>query len=547
MSVGAPGEPAGGWGPRGIVALTVILATCSVAIMTARLIRTQGTVHGEPVPYLSANDRSRWVAIRALGDHDTHAIDVVLNSESGRYWDTIDKVMHDGRDGQPHFYSSKPPLMTTVVAYVYIALKWLSGRGLEDDPFFVVRSTLVIWQILPLAVLFAAVASVVGQTARTAWSQTFVVAAATFGTFLTTFAVTLNNHVPAAIATSIFLWAMVRIWRDPQPAWPWFALAGLSAAWAAACDLPAVSLVALGLFLGSLRSPLKTLVAMAPCAAAIGAAALGTNWIAHHDWRPPYAHRGDGSVIATVEGSLDDVLNSGRLPAELDEALVGAPNRPSLDGFDQMRVVPGQWPLPRDVERRWKLIDPQGVGQLAIVKLRGTETYELRDWANWYEYPGSYWATDNPRRSSVDRGEPDAARYAVHFLVGHHGVFSLTPIWLLSILGLVIMAVSRRYAMRSIALGILVVSVVVIVFYLTRGVENRNYGGLTSGPRWAFWLVPLWLFGMVPALDVLARSRSWQLVAIVLLAISVFSAFYAWDNPWTAPWPYEWFGSPSGS
>ncbi len=56
-------------------------------------------------PFFSANDRSRWLMISALVDEGTYAIDGVLQRPG---WKTIDMVRHAGRDGQLHYYSSKP-------------------------------------------------------------------------------------------------------------------------------------------------------------------------------------------------------------------------------------------------------------------------------------------------------------------------------------------------------------------------------------------------------------------------------------------------------
>ena len=39
-------------------------------------------------------------------------------------------------------------------------------------------------------------------------------------------------------------------------------------------------------------------------------------------------------------------------------------------------------------------------------------------------------------RSPIDQGEPSRALYAFHVLIGHHGILSLTPVWLLSAVGL---------------------------------------------------------------------------------------------------------------
>ena len=39
-----------------------------------------------------------------------------------------------------------------------------------------------------------------------------------------------------------------------------------------------------------------------------------------------------------------------------------------------------------------------------------------------------------------------------------------------------------------------------LTFYLSRPMIDRNYGGVSCGFRWMFWLTPLWLLALVPAL-----------------------------------------------
>lgn len=160
----------------------------------------------------------------------------------------------------------------------------------------------------------------------------------------------------------------------------------------------------------------------------------------------------------------------------------------------------------------------------------------VREWTNWYEYNDSYWLPD--RKRGVDLGEPSPWVYAIHTTVGHHGVVSLTPIWSMSIIGLVYGVTSRR-DWRGILILIAVVSLACFVFYLSREQLDRNYGGVTNGLRWTFWLIPLFLVSMAPAADLAARSRSARFLAIALLAMSVFSAAYKPLNPWNHPWIYD--------
>jgi hypothetical protein len=157
---------------------------------------------------------------------------------------------------------------------------------------------------------------------------------------------------------------------------------------------------------------------------------------------------------------------------------------------------------------------------------------------NWYDYTytrggqarESYWR--NP--AGLDRGEPSAARYALHVTIGHHGIFSLTPIWILSFAGVVLLARDQRW--RGLAAFIALLSLVCLAFYLSRPEIDRNYGGMTSGFRWMFWLAPLWLVALVPAADWLGRRRVGRFAALVLLAVSVMAASYPTWNPWTQPW-----------
>jgi hypothetical protein len=69
-----------------------------------------------------------------------------------------------------------------------------------------------------------------------------------------------------------------------------------------------------------------------------------------------------------------------------------------------------------------------------------------------------------------------------------------------------------------------------------RPLDDRNYGGMTSGFRWVFWFAPLWLVAMLPAADAMAPRSSLRLLACGLLCLSVLSVNYPTWNPWVQPW-----------
>ncbi|MGD9721374.1 MAG: hypothetical protein AB7O59_09205 [Pirellulales bacterium] len=402
-------------------------------------------------PFLSANDRSRWATVRALVEQGTYEIDDVV---AERGWDTIDMVQHAGRDGEPHLYSSKPPLLATLMAGPYWVIYRTTGASLGNYPYEVGRAMILLCNLAPMVLYFCVLAGLAERLGTTDWGRIYMMAAATLGTFLTTFVVAINNHTPAAVCVALVLYALVRIWYDGERRLRYFALAGFFAAFAVACELPALSLVALVGAALLLKAPRETLVAYVPAALVVAVAAVATNYIAHDSLRPPYMHR-----------SATD---------------------PTDNWYDYSYVRDGK----------------------------------VRD---------SYWRSP----VGVDRGEPCLGKYALHATIGHHGVFSLTPVWLLSVWGVVLLA---RRGMPALAAMIATLSLVCLTFYIFRPELDRNYGGMTSGFRWMFWFAPLWLVALLPAADRLADSKWGRGLALVLLALSVMSASYPTWNPWTHPW-----------
>lgn len=497
---------------RGIYALLVALSVGAMlgrvlAINSVDLVKLEERLNEERAkkdqpklqlqrPFLSGNDRSRWLTMRALVERGTYAIDAYVTDPVGNPgWDTIDMVMHKDSQGRAHTYSSKPPLLATLDAGIYWLINKSTGATLGTNPYEIGRFMIVLVNIVPLVVYFFVLANLLERYGRTDWGRIFVLAAAAFGTYLTTFAVAINNHLPGAVCAVITLDAFCRIWYDGDRSWKTFAVAGFFGAFTVSCELPALALLALVAAALLWKMPRQTLTVFVPAAVVVVVPYLLTNWLAHGSLTPAYAHRPSNPTAQPT--------------------VAGAP-------------AVARTPLPDDYTDTLTLDSGQ------VIEMRGNES-------NWYDY--EYTRTDGKKTTSywlspkgVDAGEPSVSTYAFHLLIGHHGIFSLTPIWLLAIPGVVWLGGNKDYRLRDVAVMIGLLTVVVITFYVLRPARDRNYGGTCSAFRWVFWLAPLWLFAMLPTADKLSASRWGRLLGCILLAASVLSATYPIWNPWTHPW-----------
>jgi hypothetical protein len=445
-------------------------------------------------PFLSANDRSRWITVRALVEPEMrvpgapYAIDKVIDNDPGNPnlvnghlkmrpgWDTIDMVLRKVPVAgalEGHYYSSKPPLLATLMAAEYWVIYNVTHKSLGTHPYEIGRFMLITINGACLLLFFIFTARLVERLGTSDWGRIFVMAGCVFCTFLTTFAVTITNHLPAAACAAVLLDALVRIWFDGDRRTWTFIVAGFFSAMLAANEVPAGLLSALATLVVLCVAPKKTLIAYVPPAVLVTAAFFGTNWIAVHDLKPAQVHRGDS-------------------------------------GSD-----------------------------------------------NWYNYSGSYWNA----KQGIDVGENSPAVYALHVLVGHHGVFSLTPIWLLFLFGTGIWIVRGRsplplgegqrvsaeqestsVRLRLFALLGLFVTLIGLGFYIVGHGVDRNYGGNASAFRWAFWMAPIWLVLMLPAADLMARHRWSRGLALVLLSLSAVACFYPTWNPWSPSWIMNFMG-----
>jgi hypothetical protein len=456
-----------------------------------------------PMPTFSSNDRSRWATIRALVDEGTFVIgrrdktrvlpsavsllaasdplqgatlafvgnQVRISGDSGIIfddgWQSVDKILNPTTY---EYYSTKPPLLSVLVAGLYWLVKTLLGWTLSTDPFAVVRTILILVNLVPFIIYLALLARLIDRFAATDWGRCFVFTAACFATLMTPFLITLNNHTVATCSVVFALYPVVDILAPPwvrtsppsEPSFMSFAMSGLFASFAVCNELPALAFLAALSGLLLFQRPRQTLLFFLPAAVIPIAALLATNYVAMGEINPTYSK-------------------------------FGGP---------------------------------------------------------WYEYEGSHWQKPPPGqvKHGIDWAGMHESRsaYAFHVLLGHHGLFSLSPIWLLAVAGMIWALFRARptpgpatkapASWIALALMTLVLTLVVVGFYL---VQSDNYGGNTTGLRWLMWLSPLWLLTMLPIADMVGRRRVGRWVAYTLLAWSVFSVSYPAWNPWRQPWLYN--------
>ncbi len=515
-----------------------LIIIVAAVVQLSRILQVQSST-GE-VPFFSANDRSRWCTIAALAVSGSYEIDDLIEIRDPdtrrRTWYTIDLVRHRGADGKQHFYSSKPPLLPTLYTGVYLAIRAVTGQTLMGNPFFVAKVMLVIVNLIPLVAWWWLTVRWLERERLSAWGLCIATIFIAWGTYLSTFVTTLNNHLPAALAVGVSIWCIDRIVIQNDQRWRWFVLCGLATSFGGANELPALSWIAAAGGILLLIDARRTLLGYLPALLPVALAFFVANYAAHGQWIPAYAHRGVGEKLFDFTAPRDIPID--QLSVELVAEQLRAHD---IQCSSNATIAPARrsgvyeyWDA--DNELRIAL---QHIASDSQTTKANNQVIGVYQWGDWYDYPGSYWTSD--RKQGVDKGEPDRLVYCFHSLIGHHGIFSLTPFWFVTLWGCVVVWRERlswlvwRDPRLLIVAAIVATSVVAIGFYLARPLEDRNYGGVASGFRWSFWLTPLWIFVAINGLRTINSVWARRLVEVALL-VSIYSASYAWNNPWVSPW-----------
>lgn len=452
------------------------------------------TSRPRPMPTFSSNDRSRWATVRALVDDGTFVVGTrdpkiyvitgvtqVLQTDvwnalpqvavglSARIssskgicfedgWQTVDLVLHPN---DLQFYSTKPPLLSFLVAGEYWVIKKLTGWNLRDNPFGVVRLVLFTINTLPFLLYLYLIWKLICSFTTSELAQIFVFTVASLGTIVLPFLNTLNNHSMAVFSVLFAVYCLVRIMEREKAEelghWGgglWFMAMGLCSGFAVVNELPALAFLGLACAILLFQFPRQTFVFFIPMALIPIAGLLWVNYLALGQFRPAYSEF--GGPWYTYEGS-------------------------------HWRVFPGM----------------------------------VRRGIDWAGYNGEGKLT-----------------YGFHLLFGHHGFFSLTPVFLLSAIAFVVVPFKKNtpQVLKLIVILSAILGVIVIGFYLFK---SDNYGGFTVGPRWLMWLVPLFLISMTPVVENWLKSPFLMICLMVLLVFTVMAANYPGWSAWRHPWIYE--------
>jgi hypothetical protein len=254
----------------------------------------------EPTPTFGSNDRSRWATIRALVENGTYVVgkrkgpDLQVQDDTGIIFEkdflSVDKVMNPATG---EFYSSKPPLMPTVLAGEYWLIQTVFGWTITADRWLVIPFMLLTVNAIPFAVYLWLVGKLIEHHGTTDFGKLFTFACACFGSFLVTFSPTLNNHSPATACALFAIYPLLR----PRPAGTaetpadLFA-AGFFAGLTATLDLPAACFT-VGLCLPVfLARPMSAVKFMLPGLAIPVVAFFACNYAALGRFTPAYSEFG---------------------------------------------------------------------------------------------------------------------------------------------------------------------------------------------------------------------------------------------------------------
>lgn len=234
-----------------------LIAMVTLVLLAFTFTRTRNTT----------NTRSRIITVERLVERGTMAH--VAPGDTTPFELSIDAAMVDGK-----LYSSKPPNYPYVMAGQAWLMRQLTGLSFYPHRKDYIRMLTIVNQVLPYTVLLILLLLFTRFYTTDRFTLFFILLMASVGSLVYGYAVTINNHTPAAIGffTAFFLaWLIL---QQGRTAWWYYALFGLVASYSASIDLPGGAIAAV-LWLLLLRHSWRGaivagLVALIPIATTLG-------------------------------------------------------------------------------------------------------------------------------------------------------------------------------------------------------------------------------------------------------------------------------------
>ncbi len=207
---------------RGVVAM---VALAGLLLVLATFWRVRNTT----------NTRSRIITVERLVEKGTWAH--VAPGDTTPFELSIDAVMVGDR-----MYSSKPPLYPLLMAAEGIVFKAVTGHTFYAHLKDYIRLFTLLNQVFPFLLMLWILLTVVRYYTDKEWTLYMMTLLMTLSSLVYGYAVTINNHTPAAIALVLAAWMVwVSVWQGSKGA-GWMLVAGLLAGWSVAIDLPGIAI-----------------------------------------------------------------------------------------------------------------------------------------------------------------------------------------------------------------------------------------------------------------------------------------------------------------
>lgn len=152
-----------------------------------------------------------------------------------------------------------------------------------------------------------------------------------------------------------------------------------------------------------------------------------------------------------------------------------------------------------------------------------------------YRYEGSYWK--NPE--GLDTLRDPWYVYLFHSFLGHHGMFSMTPVLALGLWGGIRIIRKNLQGMRFHIIGLFLGMLAITVFVVR---NTHNYGGYCIGLRWFIPFAPLLMMMAWPIVAEWVKESKGRIALWVILLLStpwVFQSLWieafvrsTWDKWW---------------